>query len=215
MLDMMKMYPDVFVGTAVIDPLADGVEKLMAELAGQGVRAFRILPKLSKLPPDKWLEPDGYGKMFATGAKNNQALSCLIDPDALPEVDRMCRKYPDTPVIIDHLSRIGVSGKIDEKDVETLCGLAKHPRVMVKVGAFYALGAKKPPYADLGPTIKKVVQAFGAKRCMWESDCPFQVVDHKYLDSIDLVKSKLDFLTDDDREWLLRKTAEEFFFKKK
>jgi hypothetical protein len=60
-----------------------------------------------------------------------------------------------------------------------------------------------------------VVQAFGAKRCLWESDCPFQVVDHKYTDSLELVKSKLDFLTADDREWMLRKTAEEFFFKKR
>ena len=50
---------------------------------------------------------------------------------------------------------------------------------------------------------------------MWESDCPFQVSNgHKYQDSIDLVRKRLDFLTDDDREWLLRKTAEEFFFKK-
>ena len=66
------------------------------------------MPQLSKLPPAKWLEPAGYGKMFAAGAKNNQAMSCLIDPDALPELDRMCKKFPDTPVIIDHLCRIGV-----------------------------------------------------------------------------------------------------------
>jgi predicted TIM-barrel fold metal-dependent hydrolase len=215
MLDMIALYPDVFVGTAVINPLADAPDKLMGELAGKGVRAFRILPKLSKLPPAQWLQPDGYTKMFAAGAKNNQALSCLIDPDGLPEVERMCRKYPDTPVIIDHLARIGTTGKIEDRDVDALCALAKQPRVMVKVGAFYALGEKKPPYTDLAPMIKKVVQAFGAKRCMWESDCPFQVVEHRYTDSLDLVKSKLDFLTDDDREWLLRKTAEEFFFKKK
>jgi hypothetical protein len=39
-------------------------------------------------------------------------------------------------------------------------------------------------------------------------------VNHKYQDSIDLVGRQLDFLTDDDRDWLLRRTAEEFFFKK-
>jgi predicted TIM-barrel fold metal-dependent hydrolase len=215
MLDMIMMYPDVFVGTAVIDPLADGAEKLMGDLATKGVRAFRINPRLSRLPPAKWLEPDGYNKMFTAGAKNNQAMSCLIDPDAIPEIDRMCKKHPDTPVIIDHLARIGANGKIEDKDVESLCGLAKHQRVMIKVGAFYALGMKKPPYTDLSELIKAVVKAFGAKRCMWESDCPFQVVDHKYSESLDLVKSKLDFLTDDDKEWLLKKTAEEFFFKKK
>ena len=32
------------------------------------------------------------------------------------------------------------------------------------------------------------------------------------MDSIELVKSKLKFLSDGDREWLLRKTAEKLFF---
>ena len=63
------------------------------------------------------------------------------------------------------------------------------------------------------PLIRKVVAAFGANRCMWESDCPFQIVDHEYLNSFNLVRKRLDFLSADDKEWLLRKTAEEFFFK--
>ena len=41
----------------------------MAELAKKGVRAFRIHPRLSKQPPEKWLEPAGYAKMFAAGAQ--------------------------------------------------------------------------------------------------------------------------------------------------
>jgi predicted TIM-barrel fold metal-dependent hydrolase len=213
MLDMIALYPDVFAGTAVIDVHGAAPDKLMAELGKKRVRAFRIHPRLSKLPAPRWLEPAGYGVMFAAGAKNNQAMSCLIDPDALPELDRMCKKFPDTPVIIDHLCRIGADGPIADKDVDALCAMAKHKRVMVKVGAFYALGKKQPPYADLAPLIQKVVKAFGSKRCMWESDCPFQVVNHKYEESIDLVRKKLDFLTDEDRDWLLRRTAEEFFFK--
>lgn len=214
MLDMIAVYPEVFVGTAVIDVHAEAPERLMADLGKKGVRAFRIHPRLSKQPPQKWLEPAGYAAMFAAGAKHNQAMSCLIDPDALPELDRMCRKFPETPVIIDHLCRIGATGTFAEKEVDALCALAKHPRVLVKVGAFYALGKKQPPYADLGPLIRSVVQAFGAKRCMWESDCPFQVVDHKYADSLELVSKRLDFLTAEDKDWLLRRTAEEFFFKK-
>jgi predicted TIM-barrel fold metal-dependent hydrolase len=93
--------------------------------------------------------------------------------------------------------------------------MARHKKVMVKVGAFYALGKKKPPYDDLAPLIKKVVTAFGPSCCMWESDCPFQVQgEHTYQASVDLVLRRLDFLSDDDRQWLLRKTAENFFFAK-
>jgi len=215
MLDMMDLHKDAFVGTAVIDPFAKDVDRTMAELAKKRVRAFRIHPHLSRQPPARWLEPAGYARMFAAGAKHNQAMSCLIDPDALPELDRMCKRYPDTPVIIDHLCRIGANGTIADRDVKALCAMAAHKKVMVKVGAFYALGKKQAPYTDLAPMIQRVVEAFGPRRCMWESDCPFQVQNkHTYGDSIELVRTRLKFLSAADKEWLLRRTAEEFFFRK-
>ena len=215
MLDMIAKHPDVFVGTAVINPLGKDTAKEMGDLAKRGIRAFRIHPKLSEQPIEKWLRPEGYQKMFAAGARNNQAMACLIGPDALPELERMCRERPDTPVIIDHLARIGADGVIRDADVDRLCGMAKHKKVMVKIGAFYALGKKQPPYTDLAPTIKKVIAAFGPRRCMWESDSTFQVQgEHTYQASVDLVR-RLDFLSDDDKDWLLRKTAETFFFAKR
>jgi predicted TIM-barrel fold metal-dependent hydrolase len=215
MLDMMDLHKDAFAGTAVIDPLAKDPDRTMAELARRRVRAFRIHPRLSKQPPARWLQPPGYARMFAAGAKHNLAMSCLIDPDALPELERMCKRYPDTPVIIDHLCRIGANGTIADADVKALCAMAVHKNVMVKVGAFYALGKKHAPYTDLAPFIQRVVEAFGPRRCMWESDCPFQVQKgHTYRDSIDLVRTRLKFLSAEDKEWLLRGTAEEFFFRK-
>jgi len=219
MLDMIALHKAVFVGTAVIDPNGAAPDRLMTEMVKKGVRAFRIYPGLERtVKPNEgagkgWLRAPGYARMFTAAARNNQAISCLINPDALPELDRMCTAHPGAPVIIDHLCRIGVSGTVRDEDVKALCDMAKHKRVMVKVGAFYALGKKKAPYTDLGPLIEQVVKAFGVQRCMWESDCPFQVVEgHNYKDSIDLIKSRLAFLTAADREWLLQKTAERFFF---
>ncbi len=212
MLDMIKLYPERFVGTAIVDPLANDPGRAMEHLRPGGVRAFRIHPQYSGLPPERWLEPAGYKSMFATAARTGQALSCLIDPTGFAEVDRMCRLYPDSKVIIDHLGRIGGDGTIRAADVERLCALAVHPKVFIKVGAFYALGKKTPPYLDLGPLIRAVVQAFGARRCMWESDCPFQVVSHRYADSIALIRNRLDFLSQNDRDWLLFRTAEETLF---
>jgi predicted TIM-barrel fold metal-dependent hydrolase len=212
MLDMIKLYPELFVGTAIVDPLGADPGRAMSDLLPRGVRAFRIQPQYSKQSPARWLEPEGYAAMFATAYHTGQALSCLIDHSCFSEVDRMCRKFPNTKVIIDHLGRIGVDGIIRDADVQALCALAVHPQVFVKVGAFYALGKKTPPYLDLGPLIRRVVSAFGARRCMWESDCPFQVVSHLYEDSISLIRQRLDFLTRDDRDWLLFRTAEETLF---
>jgi predicted TIM-barrel fold metal-dependent hydrolase len=224
MLDMIKLYPDRFIGTAIVDPFGPDPGKAMRELKPMGVRAFRIQsvapydrsgpagPQRPKQPPARWLAPAGYELMFATAAQTGQALSCLIDPDGFAEVDRMCGRFPGTTVIIDHLGRIGVDGTIRESAIDALCALARHSRVFVKVGAFYALGKKTAPYVDLGPMIQRVVAAFGASRCMWESDCPFQVASGRYIDSIALVRDRLEFLTPKDREWLLFRTAERALF---
>jgi predicted TIM-barrel fold metal-dependent hydrolase len=212
MLDMIKLYPDRFVGTAIVDPLGSNTGQAMEDLP-RVVRAFRIQPSYSKQPPEHWLEPPGYQAMFAIAARRGQALSCLIDPSGFAEIDRMCRHHPETKVIIDHIGRIGVDGEIRDADVVALCDLAVHPRVYVKLGAFYALGRKAPPYLDLAPLLRRVIQAFGTRRCMWESDCPFQVVSHRYIDSLALIRDRLDFLSPDDRRWLLGRTAETILFR--
>lgn len=206
MLDCIRRYPEVFRGVAVIDQNAKNPEEEMARLKPLGVTGFRIYPK--DQPIARWLDTEGLRKMFAFGAKENLAMCCLINPDALPALDRACQEFADAPVVIDHICRIGVSGKINEADVDALCKMAKHKNVSVKLSAFYALGQKKPPYLDLVPLIRRVYDAFGPQRLMWATDCPFQVVDHTYKQSIDLIQHGLEFLTNDDREWILRKTAE-------
>jgi predicted TIM-barrel fold metal-dependent hydrolase len=212
MLDMIKLYPDRFVGTAIVDPLGKEPAREMAELRPKGVRAFRISPHFSKRPPATWLEPEGYVAMFAAAPKLKMALSCLINPEGFAEIDRMAKRFPTTTIIIDHIGRIGINGTIANEDVEALCNLAVYPRIFVKIGAFYALGQKTPPYLDLGPLIQRVVQAFGPDRCLWETDCPFQVVKDTYADSLTLIRDKLDFLTAEQKAWLLYRTADRLLF---
>lgn len=210
MLDVMEGYPGVFSGIALVNWEAERADETMLQLAEQGVRGFRIYP--TDTPIENWLDGSGFEQMFAAAAAHNLAICPLINPDALPALSKQCERFPDTPVIIDHLSRIGADQPICEAHIDQLCAMAQHPKVMVKVSAFYALGKKAPPYDDLEPLIRRVYEAFGSERLMWASDCPFQVVDHTYEDSIALVRDRLDFLSETDKEQILRKTAEDFFF---
>ena len=116
-------------------------------------------------------------------------------------------------MVIDHLARIGMDGEIREADVRALCALAGHPRVYVKVSAFYALGARRPPYRDLAPLVHRVYDAFGARRLLWGSDAPFQLRGgHTYARSLEFAREGLGFLSAEGRAWLLGGTAEALFF---
>jgi predicted TIM-barrel fold metal-dependent hydrolase len=211
MLDVMREYPGVFSGVAVINATSVSPDQEMLRLAENGVRGFRIYPRGA--PPASWLQEEGYEKMFTCGAKRDLAMCPLIGVECLRELDRMCAKHPDTPVIIDHLCLIGAGKPIAPGDVDTLCALARHPRAMVKVSAFYALGQDKPAHADLLPLIRSVRDAFGAERLMWASDCPYQVQNETYEDGLAPVRDRCGFLTAEEREQILCNTAEEFFFR--
>jgi predicted TIM-barrel fold metal-dependent hydrolase len=211
MLEAMKAFPGVFSGVAIVDHAQNDVVAKMRDLAKQGVRGFRLAPFADD--PVKYFAAKGIDAMWRTGAEDNLKMCLLINPNALPTVDKLCEKYPDTPVVIDHFARIGADGKINDNDVVSLCRLAKHKNTYVKVSAFYALGKKASPYVDLKPMILLLKESYGSQRLMWASDCPFQVQEgHNYRDSIDLILKRTDFLNADDRKNMLTKTAEKVFF---
>ncbi|HWB01125.1 MAG TPA: amidohydrolase family protein [Pirellulales bacterium] len=211
MLDTMRRFPGVFSGVGIVDSAQSQPDRAMLALAKQGVRGFRITA--AKQPPDQWLEGDGMRTMWQCAAEKRLAICPLINAQYLPSVDAMCRKFPDTTVVIDHFARVGVDGEIREADLANLCGLARHKHTHVKLSAFYALGRKQAPYLDLVPMIRRLFDAYGPQRLMWATDCPYQVQDgRKYDDSIALVRDRLDFASSADRQWLLRRTAEHVFF---
>lgn len=210
MLEQIRRFPGRFGGVAVIDWNAPRPDEEMSKMASQGVRGFRV--RSLQPPYERWAETPGLERMFRFAADHDLAVCPLMSPEGLPSLSRMCAKHPKTRVVIDHLARIGFGGEVKPGDVDALCKMARHPEVRVKVSAFYALGKGKAPYEDLVPVIRRVHGAFGAKRLMWASDCPFQVVNGAYRDSISLIRDGCPWMSKEDKEWLLRRTAEQVFF---
>jgi predicted TIM-barrel fold metal-dependent hydrolase len=207
----MKAYPGTFGGVALADPDDPGVSKTMRSLAKKGIRGFRV--RATRERSAGWPESQGMNRMWEIGAEAGLFLCCLADPDGLPIIRNMCEAHPETPVAIDHCARIGMSGTIEPSDLDDLLRLAEFPAVHVKTSAFYALGKKEAPYDDLAPMIRQLRDAFGAERLMWGTDCPHQTQKgHTYADSIALIRDRLDFLSDTEKEWMLRGTAEKVFF---
>lgn len=211
MLDMIAQHRGVFSGVGIVDHHAADVAAHMKSLAAKGVRGFRLHARGNAA--EQWANDDGMTTVWRTAREANLAICPLINPSDIPHVDAMCQKFPGTKVVVDHFARVGITGKVDPGELNALCRLARFPDVHVKTSAFYALGRKQPPYTDLGPMIHRVLQAFGAERLMWASDCPFQVQgEHNYESSIALIRDRLDFLSTDEKQAILGKTAERVFF---
>ncbi len=211
MLDMMAKYPGVFSGVGIVDHHQKNVACKMKQLAEKGVRGFRIHSHGDDAK--NWVNDEGMANLWKAARDQNLAVCPLINPQDVQYIDALCQKFPGTKVVIDHFARIGVSGKFEKGPLKALCKLARFPTTYVKTSAFYALGKKKAPYLDLIPLIKRVVEAYGPKRLMWASDCPFQVQgNYTYDPAIALIRDHIDFLSDSDKKEILQGTAERVFF---
>ena len=219
-LDLIQRDPQRFAGTGIVPAIVDvglpDPDRAMQALAEQGIRAFRVRGQSARpaMPGgNRWLDHPSFEAMFRMSATGNLPLSFLCGADDLPEIDRMCARHGDAPVIIDHLARLGPATGATPDDVAALCALARYPRAMVKVSAFAALSLDGTPYLDMLPIVRRVLDAFGPERCMWASDSPLQTVaPHSYATSVGLLAEHADFLSKDDLAHLLHGTAERVFW---
>jgi predicted TIM-barrel fold metal-dependent hydrolase len=218
-IDLIDSDPERYVGTGIIPAVTDAglgsPDRTMLDLAARGVRAFRIRGR-SAQPAfgqrERWLDQEGYERMFATASEHGLVLSFLIGPADLDELDRMCERFPEAPVVIDHVGGVRVrDGVVDAAGLEAVIGLARHPKVYVKLGPIHALSDGPAPFADTLPLLQAVIAAYGADRCMWESDSggPVLMEDPcRDLAAAVSVIQDADFLTAADKKSILATTAQ-------
>ena len=158
----------------------------------------------------------GLRAMFAAGAKRNQAMSCLIDPDALPELDRMCTKLPghagrsSTTCAASAPTARSATTDVEApvRDGEAQAGDGQG-RGVLRAGEEEA-AVHRPGAADRsgGQGVRRRSGACGraTARSRSAGGTPTRTAST-------WCGRGSNFLTADDRDWLLRSTAEEFFFR--
>lgn len=204
-IDSVKKYPKNFRAVGMINYALPKPGEKMKAMLKRGVTGFRVTPKQLG---DEWLG-EGLPEMHKTAAETGQNICYLINPEQILAVGEMCKRFPDTPVVIDHFARVGISGEINKEDAARLLMLSRYKNLKIKVSAYYALGKKTPPYADMAPLLLTLLESYGPERLMWASDSPYE---KNYTASIELVRSGIPELSAGDKEWLLTKTAEKTFF---
>jgi L-fuconolactonase len=129
----------------------------------------------------------GYARLSKYGLSFD---AWLLEPQ-LPELIDLVRRFPETPVILDHVGTplgLGVyEGKMQERFGiwrENIRTLAQMPNVNVKLGGLAMAFCNFPSFlsdppahstqlaAEWGPYLETCIEAFGPSRCMFESNFP-------------------------------------------
>lgn len=181
--------------------LGDDIQPVFDALVAAGNGRFRgvrhgaqwddgVVAQGRTFPPRHMLLDPRFRRAFARLAPSGLRFDAWIFYHQLPELMDLLRAFPETTVILDHMG--GVLGLPPHGDRNAVFAiwrghireLSRFPNLNVKLGGLgmpytgwhYHL-ADKPPgsdrlAADWRPYVETCIEAFGAQRCMFESNFP-------------------------------------------
>lgn len=223
-------YADLRRGAAVRDVLEAELQAGDGRL--RGVRHLvtwdadpTLVNPLSAAPRGLLLDPDYRAGVAQLGPLGLSYDAWLFFPQ-LPELFDLAKAYPDTPFIVNHCGGVvRIASYADQrKEVfdrwsRSMRQLAQLPNVYVKVGGLgmringfdFEKGERPPSSMELAQTWKPwmhtCIEAFGANRCMFESNFPVDKGSYPYSNGWNAFKRLTAQAGADERAALFRDTV--------
>jgi L-fuconolactonase len=117
--------------------------------------------------------------------------------------------HPGLRLVIDHLGL--ASGEKDAhafRDIDKLLALARFPNVAAKASALPSYTSEAFPYAGLHPYLRRVHQAFGARRMFWGTD--LSRLPCSYAQAIAMFTEHMPWLPPKDLPWIMGRGVREW-----
>jgi predicted TIM-barrel fold metal-dependent hydrolase len=121
------------------------------------------------------------------------------------EFGRIAERHPGLSLILDHMGLLKgmVTNGTIARNIDETVALARFPNVSVKVSAAPTYSTQNYPFADMNDHIRKVVEAFGPRRCYWGTDMTNSFHKANYRQRVAHFTDELQFLSEDDTDWIM------------
>ena len=136
----------------------------------------------------------------------------IFAPDAPDQIGRIARDHPDLRLIVDHmgLATRGPEHKRVRERIELMASLSKHRNLTVKLSAIPGFSNEPYPFRDMTAHLRRLIDAFGPRRCFWGTDLTHQRGKYSYRQYVTHFAEELEFLSDQDRRWIMGDAILEF-----
>ena len=207
MLDAVARFPNRVIPAARVhanDP--EAVSQLHDLASNHGVHGIRPVwygDSSNDWPAEPAVEP-----VWQACAELGITIGLMSKPEEIAATGAAARNHPQVHVVVDHWGGLRSEEKPDFTRFSMVAPLADIPNVFLKATCFRRLSGAGFPFEDVHPLLRRALDAFGRERVMWGTDFGGGVKSGKqYVEEINAVKDHLDWLSSDDKEWLLRRTA--------
>lgn len=206
-LQAARAWPDRFAVMGRLDPTApDAAARLVRWREQPGLLGVRLtfhLPRWSA-----WLTDGSLDWLWADAERLGLPVMIFV-PGQAAAVAAIAARHPRLRLVLDHLARpVQARGAAAFADLDDVLALARYPGVAVKATALPCYSMEPYPFRDLHLHVRRVRDAFGPRRMLWGTD--YSRLPVPYRDALRLFAEGLDFLTADDRSWILGRASLEW-----
>ena len=204
MCDCLRRFPDRLHGVALINPKKPGAAQELRRLHHEhGVEGMRLYPIVDQ--DASWLSGDEQNALWETARELNVPFTWFGRCQQIPLLEPMLQRFPEVNVIVDHLGEPTLAEHLDE-DFSLLLAAARNPNLYIKATRIDGISQQPWPHEDVHPYVSAVYQAFGAQRMLGCTGFP---ENPQRGDAVGfrVVEQAMDFLSAEDKEWILGKTA--------
>jgi predicted TIM-barrel fold metal-dependent hydrolase len=197
-------YPGRFAVMGRFDPFDPNRTHLEDWLAQPHMLGVRLAGALER---GEWLDLDSVEWFWSTVERLGIPVMLLATGRRIALVQRVAERHPDLVIIMDHFgTTVGDLTKIDPWDHQhDVLRLARFPNVYGKLSALPMNTLEPFPFKSQTPYIRKAYDAFGPQRLAWGTDAS-RLRGVTYREAVDHMRYAVDFLTDEDRNWIMGKT---------
>ncbi len=167
----------------------------------KGMLGIRVAFNHEKAP---WII-DGTADWLWPAAEEAGVPIMIFAPDSPEAIGKIARDHPKLRLIIDHM---GLATRGPEKmriaeRIDMIAPLAKYPSLAVKLSAIPGFSQEPYPFRDMNPHLRRLIEAFGPRRAFWGTDLTHQRGKYQYRQYVTHFTEGLDFLSDEDRRWIM------------
>jgi predicted TIM-barrel fold metal-dependent hydrolase len=154
---------------------------------------------------ESWIR-DGTADWFWPVAEKMNIPVMMNAPSIHKDVGEVAQRHPNLRLILDHMGR--QKGMKDEKlgpGLSPTIELAKYPNVFVKLTSTPSCSSQDYPYRNIHCHLKRLIEAFGPRRCFWGTDLSAMLGRTKctYRQAVTMFTEEMDFLSKEDLEFVM------------
>ncbi len=167
-----------------------------------GVRmSFHVRPFI------EWLEDGSLDWFWASCERLGIPVMALV-PGMVHKLLPIAERHCGLKILIPHMGcPLDVRGADAFAGLSDLLALARYPGVFVMASSAPCFSNEQYPFRDLHLSLRRIYDVYGPQRMLWGADR--SRLTSTYRECLNLFQDGLDFLTAEDKEWILGKTLAE------